>query len=144
MGRGIVAPCTCSVLASMRKEGPSSGSSTETQKCGNPGCTTACGCPSACCGGPYQAVAYHGTIYCSLEEPISCVGSWEPWFNYTLCNDTCGMCGTYTQQRYCMPPGCQCTGSFTQTMPCAASVCASPRSACCTGFTEKANTCSVS
>lgn len=55
------------VLARMTSLGFSSkddlsGNSTETQKCGNPGCPTG----SACCAGTYQAVAYDGTVFCQL------------------------------------------------------------------------------
>ncbi|CAJ0932699.1 unnamed protein product, partial [Mesorhabditis belari] len=89
---------------------PCTGSSTKTQACGQIGCTTG----SACCAGTYQAVAYDGTIFCQTALPATCTGTWQPWFNTSSCNDTCGMCGVQSQARYCMPPGCQCSGLFTQ------------------------------
>ncbi|CAJ0923625.1 unnamed protein product, partial [Mesorhabditis belari] len=113
---------------------PCTGNAMEVRRCGASGCT---GKP--CCDGTYKAVAYDGTIFCQLEPPITPPGTWQPWFATSFCNDTCGMCGTMTQARYCMPTGSQCNGNFTQQIACGDGWCSSPKPPCCPGFMKSQN-----
>ncbi|CAJ0564310.1 unnamed protein product, partial [Mesorhabditis spiculigera] len=114
---------------------PCSGTSTQSQKCGNPACTG-----TACCGATYQAVSYDGTLFCQETQPAPAVGTWQAWFTTATCNDTCGMCGREMQARYCWPPGTTCTGPFTQEVPCNDTLCVFPRSTCCSPFVKKLST----
>uniref|UniRef100_A0A1I7U0A7 ShKT domain-containing protein n=1 Tax=Caenorhabditis tropicalis TaxID=1561998 RepID=A0A1I7U0A7_9PELO len=63
-------------------------------------------------------------------------GIWGEWVTTMACNDTCGSCGVTTRSRKCLSLqyGCGCTGSATDSQPCASTVCLFPRASCCTGY----------
>ncbi|CAJ0939864.1 unnamed protein product, partial [Mesorhabditis belari] len=68
----------------------------------------------------------------------SCKGIWRSWFDVSTCTKSCGMCGVKKQKRYCLPPGCQCSGSFTRQVKCGSVVCPNGIS-CCAGYSKKMN-----
>ncbi|PAV80197.1 hypothetical protein WR25_18666 [Diploscapter pachys] len=117
---------------------PCTGNSTETRKCTHNSCENG----SQCCPGTYPVKGYDGYVYCQEFPPEVCTGTWTEWTvdASVTCNDTCGMCGSIPQKRYCFPSGCQCSGGdYDGFKACGPPVCLYPRPSCCPGYVKQLN-----